>query len=99
MYPNVSAVGYEVLPCVAELARQQAVSLGMVLMPDLPDPERIELTLPVRAQMLVSIAYPRWSIYWPQSANVRDELERAGFVHLHTIPHPRTTYIVMRLPE
>jgi SAM-dependent methyltransferase len=153
MYPNVSAVGYEILPYVAELARQQAVSLGiedrvevrcenvqsataqaefdtivwsqmfflpesrpatiasikralkpggllvMVLMPDLPDPEGIEPTLPVRAQMLVSVAYPRWSIYWPQSVKVRDELERAGFVHLHTIPHPRTTYLVMRLPE
>jgi hypothetical protein len=35
----------------------------------------------------------------PQSAQVRHELERAGFVHLPEIPHPHTSFMVMRLAE
>jgi hypothetical protein len=71
----------------------------MQLMANLPDPEEIGPTLPIRARMLVSTAYPRWNIYWPQSAEVQDELERSGSVHLHQIPHPRTPFMIVRLVE
>ena len=151
MYPDVTAVGYEILPHVIEEGRAQAAQLGvgdrvsfrvedvqdvsaqdefdtllwsqmffppetrpatiasikralkpgglllMVLMGDLPDLEQVEPALATCMQMLMAIAYRRWNIYWPPSADVRRELEREGFTHVDTIPHPRTTYIVMRL--
>lgn len=153
MYPNVTVVGYEILPHVLEQSRQLAASLGiedrvelrledvqtttaqaefdtivwsqmffppetrpatiaslkralkpggllaMPLMADLPDPEKIEATLAAQAQLLASLAFPRWSIYWRPSAEIQTELEGAGFAHLHTLPHPRTTFLVMRLAE
>jgi len=151
MYPNVTVVGYEILPHVLEHSRQLAASLGledrvefrledvqtataqtefdtivwsqmffppdtrpatiaslkralkpdglliMPLMADLPAREKIEATLPVQAQLLASLAYPRWNIYWRPDAEIQPELEQAGFTHLHTLPHPRTPFVVMRL--
>ena len=73
--------------------------LVMVLMGDLPAPEQVKPELATCMQMLMAIAYRRWNIYWPPSAEVRRELEQEGFTHLDTIPHPRTTYMVMRLDD
>lgn len=152
MYPDVTAVGYEVLPHVLEPARELATALSledrvefrvedvaglsivdefetimwsqmffsgdvraatiesirralkpggfvlMPLMPDLPSPDRSEVTPAERSTLLLSVAYPRWKIRWPPSGEVREELEEAGFEHLHTLPHPRTPFMVVRLP-
>ena len=151
MYPNVTVVGYEILPHVLEHSRQLAASLGlgervefrledvqtataqtefdtivwsqmffppetrpatiaslkralkpsglliMPLIADLPALEKIEATLPVQAQLLASLAYSRWDMYYRPSVEIRAELERVGFAHLHTLPHPRTPFVVMRL--
>lgn len=152
MYPQVTAVGYDVLPHVLEPAKELSAALGlgervefrledvtalslvdefdtimwsqmffsgadrtatiecirralkpgglvvMPLMPDLPDPERVEATPANRSTLLLSVAYPRWKIHWPASDEVRSELVQAGFEHLHTLPHPRTPFMVLRSP-
>jgi len=83
---------------IASLRRalKPAGFLIMPLMPDLPAPEDVEPTLAMRFLLLTSLAYARWDIHWPASHDVRAELERAGFLHLHTIPHTRTPFMVMR---
>jgi SAM-dependent methyltransferase len=152
MYPGVTAVGYELLPHVAEHARQLAAALdiedrvefriedvqtaaasaefdtmvwsqiffppevrpatiasikraikpdGLLIMPlmaDLPEPDAVPPTAAGRAQLLIAVAYRRWALYWPSASDVQREMERAGFEHLYTIPHPRTPFVVVRLP-
>lgn len=71
----------------------------MPFMSDLPNPDAVATTLPSRFLLTVAAAYRRWRIYWPKGAELRAELEAKGFEHLHTIPHPRTPFMVMRLTE
>lgn len=65
-------------------------------MADLPEPTAVTDTGSARFQLLVAAAYARWNIYWPKSAELKAEMENEGFSHLHTIPHPRTPFMVMR---
>jgi SAM-dependent methyltransferase len=73
--------------------------LIMPFMADLPEPSAVKDTSPARFQLLVAAAYARWNIYWPTGANLKAEIENEGFSHLHTIPHPRTPFMVMRYDE
>jgi ubiquinone/menaquinone biosynthesis C-methylase UbiE len=70
--------------------------LIMPFMADLPVPSAVTNTSQARFQMLVATAYGRWNIYWPNSTELQAEMEGEGFSHLHTIPHPRTPFMVMR---
>lgn len=152
MYPNVSAVGYELIPEVLQHARELAESLqvssrvslicedvrnvlvenefdtllwsqmffppnsrqatlgaikrslrpgGYLIMPllkDMPEAGKVDSSVPTRMRMLVSVAYNRWGLYWPKGESVRREAEEHGFVHVHSLPHPRTPFLVMQLP-
>jgi hypothetical protein len=70
--------------------------LIMPFMADLPAVDAVQPTTSVRTQLLIAVAYRRWNIQWPQGTELQAEMEGYGFIHLHTIPHPRTPFMVMR---
>jgi len=70
--------------------------LIMPFMADLPAVDAVQPTTSVRTQLLIAVAYRRWNIQWPQGDELQAEMEGYGFIHLHTIPHPRTPFMVMR---
>lgn len=71
--------------------------LIMPFMADLPAVDAVQPTTPARTQLLIAVAYRRWNIQWPRGAELRAEMEGYGFSHLHTIPHPRTPFMAMRM--
>ena len=73
--------------------------LIMPFMADLPDPTAVTDTSPARLRLLIAAAYMRWNIYWPKGADLEAEMEHEGFRHLHTLPHPRTPFMVMRYEQ
>jgi cyclopropane fatty-acyl-phospholipid synthase-like methyltransferase len=90
----------EVRPAAIAIIKRALRPGGLLIMQamaDLPEPEAIDPSLSLRAQLLVAVAYRRWNLYWPRAADLRAELEQSGFSHLHTVPHPRTTFMVLRL--
>jgi len=72
--------------------------LIMPLLADMPDEKNIDTSVLTRMRMLVSVAYNRWGLYWPKGESVRREVEESGFVHVRSLPHPRTPFLVMQLP-
>ena len=72
--------------------------LIMPLLADMPQAGKVDTGVATRMRMLVSVAYNRWGLYWPRAESVRREAEGYGFVHMHSLPHPRTPFLVMQLP-
>lgn len=68
-------------------------------MADLPAPDAAPDTPQARFLLTVAVAYRRWDIHWPGADELRAEMEARGFRHLVTIPHPRTPFMALQLPE
>ena len=75
---------------------------GYVVLPmmaDLPAPDATAPNTPHRLATLVAVSYARWQLQWPTAEALSAEMQRHGFAHLYTLPHPRTPFLVMRAPR
>jgi SAM-dependent methyltransferase len=82
---------------VIRRALREGGLLLMPLMAETPSPDDTYEDPTSRALLLTKLAYARWEIQWQRAAEVRSEVERAGFIHVRTMSNPRTPYMVMQV--
>jgi hypothetical protein len=88
-------------PAALRVIRRALVRGGyllMPLMPVVPEPQETHAAPATRGLLLARLAYPRWGIRWDDPAEVRSEVESAGFEFVREIPNPRTPYLLFRAP-